>query len=64
MVNFAPVSRTHSPQALPMRTLLITMVFAFALTACGYRTPLALPKPALKPPATAPEPASTTNETK
>jgi predicted small lipoprotein YifL len=40
-----------------MRTLLITVVVSYALTACGYRTPLALPKPDAKPPAPASVPA-------
>ena len=41
-----------------MRTLLITVVLSYALTACGYRTPLALPKPDAKPPATVTAPAA------
>ena len=40
-----------------MRTLSLTIAFVLtmALTACGYKTPLTLPKP--KPDAVAPKPA-------
>jgi len=51
-----------------MRTLRLAfaVIFTlFTLTACGYRTPLALPKPAAKPPAAVPAPTLTpTDETK
>jgi predicted small lipoprotein YifL len=39
-----------------MRSFILLVVVAFALGACGYRTPLTLPKPESKPPATAPAP--------
>jgi predicted small lipoprotein YifL len=45
-----------------MRTPLLIFAFAFALSACGYRTPLALPKPAAKPPAATPVPAPVPEE--
>ena len=42
-----------------MRTLLISVILfstlTGVLTACGYRTPLKLPDPGAKPPASAPE---------
>jgi predicted small lipoprotein YifL len=40
-------------RSLP-RLLLAWITLAFALTACGNRTPLQLPKPNTKPPATTP----------
>jgi len=46
------------PAQINMRTLLrtfaVAFMLAFVLTACGYRTPLSLPKPEAKPSATAP----------
>ena len=51
-----------------MRTLRLAFAIIFTLftlTACGYRTPLALPKPVAKPPAAVPAPTLTpTDETK
>jgi predicted small lipoprotein YifL len=41
---------------MELRSLILLLVLAFLLTACGYRTPLTLPKPESKPPATAPAP--------
>ncbi len=43
-----------------MRTRLLTsaLAFAMALTACGYKTPLALPKPDASAPKPAPAPAT------
>jgi predicted small lipoprotein YifL len=44
-----------------MRLLIAGSLMIVALTllgACGYRTPLTLPKPDAKPPATAPAPAA------
>lgn len=37
------------------RFLMLALAFAVTLPACGYKTPLSLPKP--KPDATAPKPA-------
>jgi predicted small lipoprotein YifL len=39
------------------RFLMLVLAFAVTLPACGYKTPLSLPKP--KPDATAPKPAPT-----
>ena len=37
-----------------MRTLLISVIIFSTLAACGYRTPLSLPKPDAKPAASEP----------
>jgi predicted small lipoprotein YifL len=49
-----------------MRSLLLAFAITFILTACGYRTPLSLPKPQAKPPAptSAPNTAPTESEAK
>jgi predicted small lipoprotein YifL len=44
------------------RFLMLALAFAVTLPACGYKTPLSLPKP--KPDATEPKPASTTDTVK
>jgi predicted small lipoprotein YifL len=41
-----------------MRASLLLLTILFMITACGYRTPLSLPKPGSKPPATTPVPAA------
>lgn len=40
-----------------VRFLMLALAFAVTLPACGYKTPLSLPKP--KPDAVAPKPAPT-----
>ncbi len=49
-----------------MRTLCLTfaLVLAMALTACGYKTPLTLPKPGAVAPKPAPAPAATPDSAK
>ena len=68
MLNFAPAYRTNLTSRKSMRKLLLALAVICAiapvLSACGYRTPLTLPKPEAKPPATLPAAAPAAIETK
>jgi predicted small lipoprotein YifL len=57
MLDFPLLIRTAA--LTNMRSFMLGLVVAFSVSACGYRTPLTLPKPESKPPATAPAPGDT-----